>query len=109
MSITWQARENLSLTSITAYRDMASFIIGDGDGTPLPYYGLNLDNEQDQFSQELRLNGQTGDGRFQWVAGAYFFQEDVSSFNPFRLYSGLYPALENLPFGIDLSGGPAFS
>ncbi len=108
VSISWQARENLSLTSITAYRDMASFIIGDGDGTPLPYYGLNLDNEQDQFSQELRLNGQSGDGRFQWVTGAYLFHEDVSSFNPFRLYSGLYPALENLPFGIDLSGGAGF-
>jgi len=108
LTITRQLRENLSLTSITSIRDMESAIRGDGDGTPLPYYGLSLFNEQDQYSQEFRFSGQSANGRVNWTAGAYLFHEDVSSFNPWRVYSGLYPALENLPFGIDLSGGAGF-
>jgi len=107
-TVDWHINDHLDFASITAYREMESAIGGDGDGTPVVFYGLTLSEEQEQFSQEFRLSGLAFDDKLNWLTGLYYFEEDVSSFNPLKFFSGLYPALENLPFGIDLSGGAGY-
>lgn len=66
------------LTSVTAYRSSENnFFDGDVDGTPLTlvHFLYQLDNIK-QFSQELRLAGDSGPLR--WVAGLYYLNVDQS-------------------------------
>jgi len=87
--IDWDVSDNLRLTSITAYENILSEWAQDLDGTPLgdfltfnrsPYY---------QFSQELRLSGEAGNGFAEYTIGGYYF--DSKGYVAARTYS--FPAL----------------
>ena len=70
------AFDGFVLTSITAYRE--NNVEGDGD---IDYTSVDIARgltyqESEMFTQELRLTS-TGDSRLQWMAGAYFFREDI--------------------------------
>ena len=86
----WDLNDNLTFTSLSAYRDVESTNLEHGLGTPtlshvllssgaIPFAadGFNdyIDNSQ-TFTQELRLTS-SGESRLQWVAGLYFLDEDV--------------------------------
>ena len=84
------------------------------------YQGNNAPQEQWQFSQELQVTGSVGD--FNYVAGAYYFEEDADEFNHQFLtlvtpvaglvYFGFPPAfvsaIQALNPGLDLIGVNAF-
>lgn len=87
--------ENFSLISITGYETVEAYSRGDIDGGSIYTYPTNDLNEalfpaesadglpsHDQFTQELRLESQTG-GKFEWQTGLYYFNEDIviDSFN----------------------------
>jgi len=91
--------DNFTFTSITAYSKFDSYLQQDEDGTANPDYmfgSANLD-DQEQFSQELRLNG--GTDTFKWTLGASYSQEKVEhqtdayftagSLESFAVYEGL--------------------
>lgn len=61
---------NLDFTSITAYRELEDELL-----TRIGAEYLQA-TDQDQFSQEFTI-GQTGQGAFDWLAGLYFFEEDI--------------------------------
>lgn len=64
-----------TLTSITAYRDLNQPIGVDTDGTPRAVYSYNLNRSGgDQFTQELRLNGEAGILNYT-VGGFYYHAE----------------------------------
>ncbi|MEE4186719.1 MAG: TonB-dependent receptor, partial [Gammaproteobacteria bacterium] len=68
-------------TSLTHYADTSSTQFQDfnafGSAAVLPAYGeIFFDDETTLFSQELRLQS-NGDGPFNWVVGALFWQEQV--------------------------------
>ncbi|MEH6606924.1 MAG: TonB-dependent receptor [Pseudomonadales bacterium] len=70
------AFDGFVLTSITAYRE--NNLEGDGD---IDYTSVDIARgltyqESEMFTQELRLTS-TDDSRLQWMAGAYFFREDI--------------------------------
>ena len=70
------AFDGFSLTSITAYRE--NNVDGDGD---IDYTSIDIGRgltyqDSEMFTQELRLTS-TGESRLQWMAGAYFFREDI--------------------------------
>ncbi len=70
-----------NLTSITAYRDYESGQPGDIDYSQVDILyrgGEGLVREFQTFSQELRLQGTAFDGRFDWLVGAYFADEDLT-------------------------------
>lgn len=67
-----------TLTSITAYRELKSDRDNDTDAGPADVVASFITNEQDQFSQELRLDS-TGTGRFGYVAGVFYYDSTVSS------------------------------
>lgn len=61
---------NLDFTSITAYRELEDEL---STRIGFPYSQMT---DQDQLSQEFTI-GQTGAGGIDWIAGVYYFQEDL--------------------------------
>jgi len=74
--IKYKISDYLSLTSITAFRELESDFRGDTDNTDISTIGSNIAVDQDQFSQEIQLNYNTGN--FDLVAGLYYFNEDFA-------------------------------
>ena len=79
---------NVTLTSITAFRTLDQFQSGDVDYTSarliLPEAGDFRNTEIETFTQEIRL-ASNGDGPLQWVAGAFYFNEQVVQDETFGL------------------------
>jgi iron complex outermembrane receptor protein len=65
---------DILLTSITDLWSLEKDYIEDSDASAQDYYNFFLKSEVDQFSQELRLNGQSDNSR--WVAGLYYLDID---------------------------------
>jgi len=97
LTIEWQATDNITVKSITAFRGASGDFAIDGDGAVQidgePWFGpggpvvnplaATYDTwEQDQFSQEINVGGSSFDGRLQWLAGIYYFEEDGENLNP---------------------------
>ncbi|WP_234994857.1 TonB-dependent receptor [Microbulbifer donghaiensis] len=91
--------DNFTLTSITAFRKFDAHLQQDEDGTANPDYMFGSANfdEQEQFSQEFRLNGATD--TLKWTVGASYSQEKLEhlteayftsgSLESFAVYEGL--------------------
>jgi len=88
---------NVSLKSVTAYRDQTSNFADDTDHSPLTYTESINDNTHEAISQELQLTGKSGDNRLNWVLGGFYMHEKGRDFFDVWLGSGLYNALEALP------------
>jgi iron complex outermembrane receptor protein len=76
LTIDWAIGDNLTLKSITGYREFdddasQNFSQSFGSAGSLE---INTVTEHEQFSQELQLIG--NHDRLQWVAGAYYFDEE---------------------------------
>ena len=69
----------ISLVSITAYREMDTTLAYDIDGTDLDGAAFDpAEDNQTQFTQELNLVSD-GSGAFNWVIGAFYFEEKADS------------------------------
>ncbi len=80
------------LTSITSYRDVSLEWFEDLSSPPiLPRNDDEVVEDSNQFSQELRLSS-TADSEIQWVAGLYFFRENVDRNETFDLVFAPLPA-----------------
>jgi len=68
---------NMLFTSITAHREFTRYNSMEDDGSAFDraYFNSVLDEEQEQFSQEFRLTGQTE--KLKWTVGANYFDEDI--------------------------------
>ena len=71
---TWDVSDTLTLTSITAYREMTYDANLDLDATATPIFGVFVFEEQNQISQEIQAT-YTGD-RISVVGGVYYFDEE---------------------------------
>lgn len=76
-TLEWK-RGDLSIKSITAYRELETLTSYDFDGTPYPLAEQILDFEQDQFSEELQVSGVSFDGRLDWIVGFFYFRENAA-------------------------------
>lgn len=82
LTVDWEIAENLTFKSITAYRDLDNFNNQNyhtGVVAPLPLFANAWWQEQDQFTQEFQLTGDALDGRLEYVAGLYYFDESADS------------------------------
>src|SRR4029079_3164592 len=73
----WNLGAN-TLTSVTAWRYWDWDVANDRDYTGIPIQLVQrIPSRQDQYSQELRLSSK-GDARFNYVAGLYWFSQEIS-------------------------------
>ena len=77
LTISLKLNDQWRLESITGYRDTDSYEKFDADGTAVPVLEFAEDVQHEQFSQELRLNFDNGNG-FSGFAGVDFFYKNAS-------------------------------
>jgi iron complex outermembrane recepter protein len=82
----WEATPNLTLKSITAYREAEIGDQLDLDGSPLPLAHTSRLSTYESFSQELQAVGDVGNVNY--VAGLYYFQDDGFTNNPQSYFGG---------------------
>lgn len=73
INVNWDINDNLTLTSITAYREYETWLTWDSDLSPIPVTMLDNTLTHDQTSQEIRLNGSTD--AIDYTVGAFFFDQ----------------------------------
>jgi iron complex outermembrane receptor protein len=78
----------VTIKSITAYRDLDWADGLDLDGSPLPVAFTQRITDYHAFSQELQLTGEAGDGRLNYVLGAFYFDEKAETLNPQTYFGG---------------------
>lgn len=95
LTLTYDLSENLTLTSITAYRDIEEIngswgLTGDSPAGDIisVQQRSSLPSEFDQFSQEFRISGVALDGRLAFVGGVYYFTEDGAATFDVPLFEG---------------------
>ena len=76
--IEWEFSDNVTLKSITSYRETEAEFNRDPDGSPLQFTHTYNDFEHEQFSQEVQLYGNSFNGALDWIAGGYYFTEDAT-------------------------------
>ena len=74
LKMTLDLNENLSLVSITGYRDIEEYRIYDFDASAAPFITIERFNEYDQLSQEFRIDGEYENISF--TAGVYYFENE---------------------------------
>lgn len=76
LTASWEWSDTLTLKSLTAYRELDEDTNNNFAGA-LYFNGLIAasDIQQEQLSQELQLIGNSE--QFEWVAGLYYYEEDV--------------------------------
>jgi iron complex outermembrane recepter protein len=78
--------DDITLKSITAYRQIAWRIGTDLDGTPETLQEVSDAQHQYQVSQEFQINGRALDKKLNYVGGLYYFKEAgyVHDYVPFE-------------------------
>ena len=72
--VDWALADNLSLKSITSYREMSSSHAQE-DGLPIEWQLIRYATDINNFTQELRLSGVSFD-KLDWTVGAFYFDSD---------------------------------
>lgn len=80
-NITWEANDDLTVKSITAWRDLDSEFSRDGDHSPHRISQFHDTLEQEQFTQEFQLLGSSFDSHLNWILGLYYFDESGDNVN----------------------------
>jgi iron complex outermembrane recepter protein len=93
---------SVHLKSITAYRWSNSGNSESLAGMPINYYAFVSQYYQHQASQELQLSGKSGN--FDWIGGAYLFQEGGSERSDSQAFGFLTPVFN--AFGVPLGPQP---
>ncbi len=79
LELNWDLNEDLTLTTITAYREFEAR--GEWDTDYTAYDSLSTNDihgaDQETFSQELRLTGSTDN--MEYVLGAYYFKQEIDA------------------------------
>lgn len=71
---------DLTLTSITAYRELRSRVVDDADFTAADVITNRINTAIDTTTQELRIASNFG-GRFEFLLGGFYFNEDIDYTN----------------------------
>ncbi len=118
LNVAWDINENMTLTSITDFKDYEKLLFIDVDAAPVNQAANYAAVDATSFTQELRINGESDKTR--WVAGLYYLNIDSDSDNglkfpangvvpgaPFdlgsdaRLKTNSYSAFGQIEFDID--------
>jgi len=76
LEVEYDINEDMTLRSITSYRDQETWVNGDVDFTGARLVSQNvLTSDSKAFTQELRLEASSGD--LDWTVGAFYFEDDL--------------------------------
>ncbi len=84
----WKINSNMSLTSITGYREYTGHWSYDSDSSPLATDGVYDIQSHEQLTQEIRLTGTSLSDRLSWTFGGFYYhgrERDVAT-----IYAALY-------------------
>lgn len=76
LRLTWLVNDDMTLTSITGGLQQDYSVDEDCDGTPSIICNYNGFYDSEHYTQEFRLNGDTG--RLNWTAGLYYLHQESS-------------------------------
>jgi iron complex outermembrane receptor protein len=88
LQVDWELGENSTLTSITGYRDVHSYLIQTSDGTTSNYAPTSFEEKSEMTTQEFRWSGSLGS--VETLLGAYYFTEDNSTLTLAPLHYRLF-------------------
>jgi outer membrane receptor protein involved in Fe transport len=98
LQLDWDINDYVTLTSITAFRNLERFDNADSDFTTaalLAPEASNLtDTEIDTFTQEFRLSGSVGNT--DWLIGAFWFDEEVEQNSGVLFDTGARPYVDTM-------------
>lgn len=86
--------DNLSVRNIFGYYNTRTSNAMDGDGTDIAIFDYPatypVPTEREQYTEELQLQGQSGDGLVTWVAGGFLLHEPTPSLDKYtyEVYGG---------------------
>ncbi len=108
-NLTWDINDNLSITNITGYRQTQQEFANDFFDFPGSIAGgFNITNlgRNEQYTNELKVNGKLFDDMFDYVAGYYYFREN--SHTDFAdIFNNAFVGFPNIPlFGNPLPNSP---
>lgn len=86
-AVDWNISDELTLRSITSYREIDFEWLNDGDGIDLYLVNYFQADESEQISQEFQLISDA-DGPWSWLAGLYYLNEDSTAFHGIPLPLG---------------------
>ncbi len=82
--------DNVSFTSITDVQTVERDYIEDSDASPVNFFNFFLTTDAEQFSQELRISGDSD--TLKWVGGLYYLDLEVNDSNGAETEPFLDPA-----------------
>jgi len=82
VDVNWLLGDGISLTSITNYQDFSFNYNEDCDGSVIDYCQFPFGQDLEQFSQELRVSGQTE--TVFWQAGLFYLDITQTAFSGFQ-------------------------
>jgi iron complex outermembrane receptor protein len=88
--VKWDIADDVSLKSITGWRQIDTRIRVDGDNSPFLVSSTDETFTDQQFSQELQFNASFWDDRMKFVAGLFYFHETGKSQKFSQNYHGVY-------------------
>lgn len=91
LTLDWDITDNMTLSSLTGYREMENYGEADSDGAPvgatfpdppIPPAIITRDNQEyESLSQEFRLVGNAFDARMDYSLGLFYMDEEGDLFN----------------------------
>ena len=99
------AFETFDLTSITSYRQNSSYYKTDADYSLNESLEVASDQELSTLTQEVRLTSNTPDAKFDWMVGAFLFDEDVTQIGGLEYGADLRAYIDLLAGGAATLGG----
>jgi len=78
-TVNWQAADNVSLKSISAYQDYHQFMVIDSDGSATaPFRGPTTQiTDSGTFTQEFDVNADLFANRLKSIVGFFYFNDDI--------------------------------
>ncbi|MBL4803047.1 MAG: TonB-dependent receptor [Emcibacter sp.] len=95
-TVSWDMSPNINIKSLTSYRELDEDTHNNYAGV-LYFNGAIIEEhfEQEQFTQELQIIGQYE--RLEWIAGLYYFQEDVIQTSQNRFSLDIFGSITGTP------------
>jgi len=100
----WDVLEDMTIKSITGYREFDTSFARDADGSPLNLVHTTNTMSHQQFSQEFQFSGNGFADKLDWIAGLYYMDESGNDAVSVSFAQEAFDIYAANTIGCDLSG-----